>query len=75
MDIESVTYRCIPMGEDYGCIECIKDCVPLTDIKQKYGSRTDDEAFVNKLIATSVGSYIGAYICGIRGVIVNKIET
>merc|ERR1711920_331303 len=66
MDIESVTYRCIPMGEDYGCIEYVSDTVPLTEIKAKYGKRINDEVFLNKLIATSVGSYIGAYICGIR---------
>eukprot|EP01084_Bolivina_argentea_P276092 471004_1 len=65
--IESVTYQCVPMGEDYGCIEYVSDCYPLTDIKKRYGNKTkNDTKFANKLMATSVGSYIGAYIMGIR---------
>merc|ERR1712228_283886 len=59
-DIESVTYRCIPMGADYGCIQYIAQCIPLTDIK------TMKIVNMNRLIATSVGSYISAYLCGIR---------
>eukprot|EP00483_Globobulimina_turgida_P003735 UN03741 len=55
------------MGEDYGCIEYISDCVPLTDIKKRYDKiKVKNNKFVNRLIATSVGSYIGAYIMGIR---------
>ena len=44
----------------------ISDCIPLTDIKKHYGEKTNDQMFVNKLIASSIGSYIGAYIMGIR---------
>ena len=33
LNAECVTYRCVPMGQDYGCIEYVPGCIPLTDIK------------------------------------------
>eukprot|EP01083_Nonionella_stella_P294347 1000675_1 len=59
------TYRCVPFCEDFGCIEYVDHCIPLTQIKQ-YDEQSNDDAFMDALIASAAGSYIGAFILGIR---------
>eukprot|EP00483_Globobulimina_turgida_P006206 UN06216 len=52
------------MGRLFGCIQLIPDCIPLRDILVLKGKM--NEKLVGNLICTAAGSYIGAYIMGIR---------
>eukprot|EP00488_Nonionellina_sp_1-RS-2012_P001453 TRINITY_DN2332_c0_g1_i1.p1 TRINITY_DN2332_c0_g1~~TRINITY_DN2332_c0_g1_i1.p1 ORF type:complete len:110 (+),score=29.65 TRINITY_DN2332_c0_g1_i1:233-562(+) len=70
--IAALTYKCMPMGPDYGIIELIPNCQTLKDITDKYvnGNKrnklTLSDDVMNNLIATCAGSYMAAYIMGIR---------
>merc|ERR1712173_472162 len=63
--IRALTYSCVAMGNDFGCIELVDGCVPLRNIcTLKDTFETNDDAF-NNLIASTVGSYIATYIMGV----------
>ena len=53
------------MGNDFGCIEMVNDCIPLRNIARlKKEFEENDESF-NNLIASTVGSYIATYVMGV----------
>ncbi|ETO10508.1 hypothetical protein RFI_26869 [Reticulomyxa filosa] len=78
--VQALTYACLPLGTEYGIIELIPNCKSLQEIceeklklqkeNQKNNRRAsmvfgnDDALF--QLIATCAGSYIAAYVMGIR---------
>lgn len=67
-------YKVIPIGNDVGIIELIPHCIELNKIMSlKHSIFTahccDDEKITNKfhrLIASSAGSFIASFVCGIR---------
>ena len=70
--IAALTYKCFPLGPDYGIIELIPNCQTLKDITDKYvthnkkkSNKLSDDV-LNTLIATCAGSFMAAYIMGIR---------
>lgn len=67
-NIEALTYKCIPLGPDYGIIELIPNCQTLKELTDKYKSKKYklSENVMNNLIATCAGSFMAAYIMGIR---------
>eukprot|EP01083_Nonionella_stella_P095720 268809_1 len=70
--IAALTYKCFPLGPDYGVIELIPNCQTLKDITDKYvhqNKRNKDQIsddVMHNIIATCAGSYMAAYIMGIR---------
>eukprot|EP01084_Bolivina_argentea_P276091 471003_1 len=66
--INIFTYKCVPISEYFGCIEYIENCVSLTNIKKHFDDEKfmKDKKWIDKFIASAVGSYIGAYVMGIR---------
>merc|ERR1719361_2403841 len=68
--VAALTYKCYPIGPDYGIIELIPDCVTLKDVTDKFkgkkGGNALSEQVMNSMIATCAGSFMAAYIMGIR---------
>lgn len=70
--IAALTYKCFPLGPDYGIIELIPNCQTMKDITEKYVTNNKkklnklSDDFLNTLIATCAGSFMAAYIMGIR---------
>ena len=62
--VNARTYRCIAMGPDFGCIELIPNCKTLKDVKQLHG--TLNENGLANLVTSAAGSYIAAFVMGIR---------
>lgn len=63
--IRALTYLCIPMGTDFGAIELVENCIPLRNIASLADKFETDSHLFNNLIASTVGSYIATYICGV----------
>ena len=73
--IEALPYKCISLGPDFGIIELVNDCIELNKIStiankfdtlKKENKFGEINKFRSKLIATAAGSYIAAFIMGIR---------
>lgn len=68
--VAALTYKCYPIGPDYGIIELIPDCLTLKDVTDRFKGKKGDDALsdkvINNMIATSAGSFMAAYIMGIR---------
>ena len=70
--IAALTYKCFPLGPDYGIIELIPNCQTMKDITEKYVTNNKkklnklSDDVLNTLIATCAGSFMAAYIMGIR---------
>jgi len=68
--VAALTYKCYPIGPDYGIIELIPDCLTLKDVTDKFRGKKGDDALsdqvMNSMIATCAGSFMAAYIMGIR---------
>ncbi|ETO07372.1 phosphatidylinositol-45-bisphosphate 3-kinase catalytic subunit alpha PI3K [Reticulomyxa filosa] len=60
--VEIVTYQCTPMGPDFGLIEYVSGCTQLAKLKTIKNRISSSSARLCRLIATAVGSYIGAYV-------------
>ena len=76
-DIQCLIYSVIPMGNDFGVIEYIEDCVPLSDLNKlikddkcksiiDFKNKSLDNNFLCKLVSTSAAAYIASFVCGIR---------
>eukprot|EP00483_Globobulimina_turgida_P005348 UN05358 len=63
--IRALTYLCVAMGNDFGAIELVENCVSLRNISSLKNKFESDEHLLNNLIASSVGSYIAVYIMGV----------
>ena len=63
--IRALTYQCVAMEKDFGCIELVSDCISLADVNKIESKLSNNPDFVNEFISSAVGSYIAAYICGI----------
>eukprot|EP01084_Bolivina_argentea_P180495 311843_1 len=68
--IAALTYKCYPLGPDYGIIELIPNCQTLKDITDKYVKHKNKNMIaddvMNNIVATCAGSFMAAYIMGIR---------
>ena len=68
--VAALTYKCYPVGPDYGIIELIPDCLTLKDVTDRFKGKKGDDALseevMNNMIATTAGSFMAAYIMGIR---------
>jgi len=63
-----LTYNVVPMTNELGCIELVRDCVALRDVsslKQKMKA-SDGDVMMTNLITSSAGAFIGSYIMGVR---------
>jgi len=65
-DVQAITYKCVPMGPDFGCIEFIPNCIELNKINSIKNLYESDFSMLNSLIATAAGSYIASFVLGIR---------
>jgi len=63
--IRALTYLCVAMDADFGCIELVEDCVPLRNISSLQHKFESDPHLINNLIASAVGSYLAAYCLGV----------
>ena len=63
--IRALTYLCVAMGNDFGCIELVENCIPLRNISELTDKFENNEHLLNNLIASTVGSYIATYIMGV----------
>ncbi|ETO26224.1 phosphoinositide-3-kinase, catalytic, gamma polypeptide [Reticulomyxa filosa] len=59
-----LTYKVVSFSESVGCIELIKDCIPLRHIKILKSDMKDSH--YSQLIASAAGSYIASFVMGIR---------
>ncbi len=65
-------YYCCATGENVGAIEYVRNCLPLSDLKQLRPLKpsgpedADVREKVHRIIATGAGSYIAAFVLGIR---------
>ena len=62
--IQALTYKIIPMGPEYGIIELIPDCLTLKEYCEQ--KEKLDKKAIATLRATCAGSFMAAYIMGIR---------
>ena len=62
--IRALTYLCVAMGTDFGCIELVENCIPLRNILTLKEKFENNENLLNNLIASTVGSYVATYIMG-----------
>jgi len=56
-------YYTVATGINVGAIEYVENCIPLAEI-QKMGSFSSDK--IERLISTGAGSYIAAFLLGVR---------
>ena len=72
--VSCLIYKCIPIGNDVGIIEMIGNCMELNKIMTLKSTLftancSDNNKITNKfhrLIASSAGSFIASFVCGIR---------
>eukprot|EP01083_Nonionella_stella_P294770 1001906_1 len=71
--VECLIYNVIPMGNDFGVIEYISDCIPLSNIlhlnkdkKLKKIINNKDDKYKSILVSSAAAAYISSFICGIR---------
>mmetsp|Transcript_22809 Transcript_22809/g.36649 ORF Transcript_22809/g.36649 Transcript_22809/m.36649 type:complete len:438 (-) Transcript_22809:111-1424(-) len=68
-DVHCLIYNIVPMGNDFGILEYIDGCVPISEISKlstTNGAKDDREAFLRQLVCTAAGAYIASFVCGIR---------
>lgn len=65
-NIQALTYKCFPLGVDYGIIEFIPNCRTIKDITDGRKTNKLSADNMSQLMSTCAGSYIAAYILGIR---------
>jgi len=72
--VRAVTYKIIPMGCDFGVIEVVSDADSIGNLYQVLPSKkgpvpitspAEKESIMNRLLATAVGGYMGAFVLGI----------
>ena len=57
------------MSDDFGCIEYISECKPLSEVlsyKSKFHANNLNNEYMNRLVASAAGAYISSYILGVR---------
>eukprot|EP01084_Bolivina_argentea_P006768 12807_1 len=66
--VSSLTYKCIPIGPDVGIIEAIPNCIELNKVMSLRHTLKESKnvSLWNKLVASSAGAFIAAFIMGIR---------
>jgi phosphatidylinositol 3-kinase len=65
-NVECFIYNVISMGNDFGCIEFIKDCVALRDISDYHSEFIAQPVKIERLIVSAAASYIASFILGVR---------
>eukprot|EP01084_Bolivina_argentea_P037762 69825_1 len=79
LNTHCITYKCIPIGNNIGIIEMKSNCISLNKIADMQNIFLEDPHTFFKLIDTSVGAFIGSYVCGVRdrhydNILVNKMN-
>eukprot|EP00300_Choanocystis_sp_HF-7_P018778 c20135_g1_i3.p1 GENE.c20135_g1_i3~~c20135_g1_i3.p1 ORF type:complete len:732 (+),score=164.30 c20135_g1_i3:30-2198(+) len=58
------TFRCVAMDDSFGCYECVDQSSTLKTVD--FETLIVDEERRRRLIATAAGSYMAAYVLGVR---------
>ena len=68
--VKILTYNIVPVNDELGFIELINGCISLRDIKnilQYHDIKSDkNQKIIHNLLVSSVASFIGCFIMGIR---------
>lgn len=64
LPVETLVYGVLAVDEELGCIEFVPHSVPLRACKELVGRLT--ARALNRLITTAAGSFMAAYILGVR---------
>lgn len=61
--VKSLAYGCLALSDSIGCIEFVPNATPLRLVSQagRYSSTA-----INRMITTGAGSFVAAYILGVR---------
>jgi len=66
IDVQSFVYSVVPMAAEFGAIECVEQCIKISDLQSSEAIQRDIGRNVDRLLASAVGSYLCSYVVGVR---------